>query len=276
MAGPLYTSNAVNSNLTTVTFANLPASAPIGAQIYVSDIGEYGAVYTGNGTAWVHSGQIEIFQRAKGWIVPSLAAANAATYSQAGTTITVTSTGHNIPATNYDTKDVYLNMGAAATGATIPPGWFSNFQRTGVNTFTCVSTVSQTGTGAVNTNIAEVAISDITSNVPGSSMGLNGKLLFSYLSSNNNSAGSKTARFKIDAATLEYTNTTATISDLATDPVTISNRNSFTSQVLGYNGVSTILAIDTSIDFSCGFTVVCSAANDYIAIHSASLYISPS
>ena len=132
------------SPIPTSTFAALPPAGANGSQIYVSDIGEYGAVYTAKNGLWTHAGQIEIFQRAKGWIVPSLASANAATYSQTGTTITVTSTGHNIPATNYDTKDVYLNMGTAATGATIPPGWFSNFQRTGVNTFTCVSTVSQT------------------------------------------------------------------------------------------------------------------------------------
>jgi len=261
--------------VTCAELLTLPASAP-GTHVYVSDIGEYGAVYVSNGTTYVHSGQIEIFQRAKGWLIPSLAAANAATYSQTGTVITITSAGHNIPATNYNSKSVYLSMGAAATGATIPSGWFTNFQRTGVDTFTCVSTVSQTGTGAVNTNLAEILISDIQGIVKGQALGLNGKLLFSYLSSNNNSAGTKTARFKINSTVLEYINTTATISDLATDPVTISNRNVFNSQVLGYNGVSTVLAIDTSVDFTVGFHGQLSAANDYIAIHAASVYISPS
>ena len=278
MAGPIYTSSSTGTgsgggSAPTSTWANRPSVGTVGSRIYISDVGEYGAEFVSNGTVWAHTGEIEIIQKAKGWIVPSLAAANAATYSQSGTTITVTSTGHNIPATAYNSKDVYLNVGTAATGATIPPGWFSNFQRTGADTFTCVSTVSQTGTGTVNTNIAEITVGDLTSSVPGGLLGLNGKLMFSLLSSNNNSAGAKTARFNFNGTPLDYINTTATISNLATDPVPIMNRNNQASQVLGYNGVSTILAVDTSVDITCNFSLTCAAASDYIAIHAASVYI---
>jgi hypothetical protein len=274
MAGPLYTSGAIPSDLTTVTFDNLPASAPIGAQIYVSDIGEYGAVYTGNGITWAHTGEIEIIQKGKGWLVPSLAAADAATYSQSGTTITVTSTAHAIPDLKYNTKDVYLNIGTAATGATIPPGWFSNFTYVSANSFTCTSTVSQTGTGAVNTNLAEIAIADLTSNIIGNSLGLNGLSKFSYLSSSTGNASAKWLRFYFGTHEIKYTNAGVAVAEVKEFP--ISSRNSTISQVYNWGGFPTVIAINTAVDVMCSFSLQCETANDYLAIHFADVYISPS
>jgi hypothetical protein len=269
---PLYYPNG--SPIPATTFANNPPVGPAGSKIYVSDIGEYGAEYISNGTSWTHNGEIEIIQKAKGWIVPSLAAADAATYSQTGTVITVTSIGHNIPATSYDTKDVYLNMGTAATGATIPPGWFSNFQRTGADTFTCVSTVSQTGTGAVNTNLNVTIIPDLASTMLGGSLGLNGVLKYSLLGSNNNSAGTKTTTFNYGAFAYGTQNTTGTLTSLV--DIIIANRNSNTSKVTNIGTSIFVFDVDTSINQACTFSLDLSAANDYAAIHLASLYMNPS
>jgi hypothetical protein len=274
--GPNYSSGySASSPLITTTFANKPAPGPVGSQVYISDVGEYGAIYTSNGTSWTHSGEIEIIQKAKGWIVPSLAAADAATYSQSGTIITVTSIGHNIPAANYDTKDVYLNMGTAATGATIPPGWFSNFQRTGVDTFTCVSTVSQTGTGAVNTNIGLINTPDLTSIIKGNVLGLNGNIKYSILGSNNNSVSNKYIQFIYGPYILyPLQNTTVTYSSITDER--ISNRNSNTSKVTTILGLIFVFDVDSTIDQTCSFSLQCTSANDYVAIHSASLYINKS
>jgi hypothetical protein len=274
MAGPLYTSGAIPSDLTTVTFANLPADAPLGAQIYVSDIGEYGAIYTGNGITWAHTGEIEIIQKGKGWLVPSLAAANAATYSQTGTTITVTSTAHAIPDLKYNTKDVYLEMGAASTGATIPPGWFSNFQYVSANSFTCTSTVSQTGTGAVNTNLADISIPDITSTITGGALGLNGFTKFSYLSSSSGNGSAKRLKFNFGSHTITYSSAGTAVAEVKEFP--ISNRNSAISQVYNWGGFPTVIAVDTASDVQCYFSLQCDTASDYMAIHFAAVYISQS
>jgi hypothetical protein len=217
---------------------------------------------------WAHTGSIEIIQKGKGWIVPSLAAADAATYSQTGNIITVTSVGHNILSTGYDTKDVYLNMGTAATGATIPPGWFSNFTYVSANSFTCVSTVSQTGTGTVNTNLAETSVPDLNATILGEVLGLDGKTTFTFLASKNVSANAKTVKVAYDGEILDHLNPTAPITS------DICSRHSQNSQVVYHNGNITLLAADTSTDFNCGFSLLLAAANDYIAIHAASVYIS--
>jgi hypothetical protein len=273
--GPNYSSGFnVDSPIQTITFAALGPALPAGTKRYVTDVGEYGAEYISNGSAWVHGGEIEIIQKAKGWIVPSLAAADAATYSQTGTTITVTSVGHNIPAENYDTKDVYLNMGAAATGATIPPGWFSNFTRTSADTFTCVSTISQTGTGTVNTNISVTPVNELSSTIIGGILRPNGVTDFSFTSSNNNSAGIKSVLFWFGIDQLSFDNTTTIV--LQSSHNLISNRNNEAKQVFSFGGNVAVGTQNTAVDVPCIFSLQCAQPNDYIAIHAASVYILPS
>jgi len=270
---PLY---IPQNTLVSAAFSNNPVASnyPIGTRLYVQNVGEYGAEFVSNGTSWINHGGIEIMQRAKGWICPSLAAANAATYSQSGTTITVTSTGHNIPATNYDTKDVYLNIGTAATGATIPPGWFSNFQRTSADTFTCVSTVSQTGTGTVNTNISITPVNELSSTVIGGVLRSNGVTDFSFTSSNNNSAGVKSVLFWFGIDQLSFDNTTTTVLPSAHN--LISNRGNEAKQVYSFGGNVSVGTQNTAVDVACIFSLQCNTANDYVAIHAASVYIFPS
>lgn len=253
------------------TWANRGAAGAAGTQIYILDAGENGALFVSDGIEFTHTGEIEILQRGKGWIVPSLLSANAATYSQSGNVITVSSLAHHIPDVSYNTKDVYLNMGTAATGATIPPGWFSDFQYVNNNTFTCVSSVSQTGTGAVNTNLAETFITDLTGTIKGGLLGLNGKTIFSYLLSNYTSANNKIVRFNFGSAILTDTVSTVQVTD-HTDQ-SISNRNNESSQVYRESGLPTVSAINTSLDVSVSFSLQCAASSEFVAIHAASVYI---
>lgn len=74
----------------------------------------------------------------------------AATYSQSGTTITVTSTGHGLQSWMNGSR-VHLTQG---TG-TFVTEWCTNFTRVDANTFTCTSAVSQTTSGDLGTNTAE-------------------------------------------------------------------------------------------------------------------------
>jgi hypothetical protein len=273
--GPNYSSGFnVDSPVQTTIFSLLGPAGPAGTKRYVTDVGEYGAEYISNGVTWTHSGGIEIIQKAKGWLLPSLSAADAATYSQSGTLITVTSVGHNIPATNYDTKDVYLNIGTAATGATIPPGWFSSFQRTGADTFTCVSTVSQTGTGAVNTNISVTPVNELSSTIIGGVLRSNGVTDFSFTSSNNNSAGVKSVLFWFGIDQLSFDNTTTIV--LPSSHNLISNRNNEAKQVFSFGGNIAVGTQNTAVDIPCIFSLQCAQQNDYVAIHAASVYIFPS
>jgi hypothetical protein len=277
MAGPLYTGSSTGpgsggASAPTYTWANRPAVGTIGSRIYISDVGEYGAEFVSNGSTWSHIGTIEIIQKGKGWLVPSLAAANAATYSQSGTTITVTSTGHNIPDLKYNTKDVYLNMGTAATGATIPPGWFSNFTYISANSFTCISTVSQTGTGAVNTNLAEITPADITAIINGNLLGLDGKTIFSYLASTTGSASAKRLKMKFGTTAIIHNQGGVSVAEVINYP--IANRHNANSQVYNFGGFPVVIAEDTTADITCSFSMQCDVANDYSAIHAASVYIS--
>ncbi len=208
-----------------------------------------------------------------GWIVPSLITGNAATYSQTLTTITVTSTAHNIPATVHNGKNVYLAMGTAATGATIPAGWFTNFTYVDANTFTCTSTVSQTGTGAVNTNIAQTTVTDLSISVPGGMIGANGSLRMYGIFSYNNNANSKTLRSIYGGTIWSSMQVSATVSAFF-DKVFYNRgvENKQVSPTAGAYGVGSnsgavnYTAIDSSAAQTMTHTLQCAVASDYIAL----------
>ena len=165
-----------------------PSAASFGkGEWFVSDVGLGGSKWQSDGVNWTALSPITMLQKAKGWLIPSLASANAATYSQTGTTITVTSAGHGIPATTYNGVSVYLSISSGLATA----GWFTNFQYVDANSFTCESTVSQATSGAVNTNIAETTITDLTVTIPGGVMGINGQLEDITLISCTGSANNK-------------------------------------------------------------------------------------
>ncbi len=51
----------INSEITQYTWANKPATAPQGQVICITDIGENGSLWRGNGTKWVRLNPIKIF-----------------------------------------------------------------------------------------------------------------------------------------------------------------------------------------------------------------------
>jgi hypothetical protein len=268
--------NRSTVNSITSTWAAQPLSSdyPLDTFLCITDIGEYGAVYHNTLSGWKPIGTIEIIQKGKGWIVPSLAPSDTSTYSQSGTLITVTASGHNIPATNYDTKDVYLDFGTPSTGAQLTSGWYSNFQRITLNTFSCVSAVSQTGTGIVKTNLAAITIPETISTIPGGVLGLNGCVFYSILSSHNNSVGTKNVIFNFDGQSIVYGNAFDEVREV--NNAIISNRNNLSSQALADNGVPRVISVNTGNNVTCSFALQNLTEATYTAIHSCAIYISPS
>ena len=237
-----------------------------------------GREYTSDGVTWFSPGPLTLFNQYIGCIVPSLAAANAASYSQSGTTITVTSTGHNIPSsTAINGKDVYLTPGVAATGATLPTGIYTNFQYVDANTFTCQSTVSQIGTGsAMTTQIATpITLPQINITVPAGVMGLNGYLDIYSFQQCNASAGAKRIHFLINGGSFKNPSPGATIVTLA-EQHRLQNMNSFTKQLVvpaAVNGLffassvaATTLTLNTAADMVITATATLSAASDYVTL----------
>jgi hypothetical protein len=152
-------------------------------------------------------------------LVPSLAAANAATYSQSGNVISVDNgTAHNIPATVYNGATIYLAIGAISTG--IAPeatfaNFFTNFQRTGANTFTCEATNSQSGTGAVNTNTSSTNLLPIEITNAANYFKIGNIISSSHAFTCNNSAGQKTLASTFNGSSILSTTVTTVTSGIA-------------------------------------------------------------
>jgi len=268
-------------NLGSYTWANRPsASANAGKLFFCSDIAG-GILLLSDGTIWrsPSNGPICLSKSAVGWLLPSLITANAATYSQTGTTITVTSIGHNIPASLFNGFKVYLDF---SSGAAVD-GWFSNFQYVDANTFTCVSSVSQTTSGGLNTNLAEITVTDLTLTIPGGLLGANGQIRTKTLTEGNNSANAKNVRTKLSAT--EFSNFSIASNLENVKDLTIFNRNSVSSQISiasaasnGNGSVSVATTkgtVDTSSDQTISVSLDLSTASEYMAISAHSVEVLP-
>lgn len=107
-------------------------------------------------------------------LLPGLAIG--ATYSQTGTTITVTSLTHGIPAT-CNGAAVYL---VVSTGAAVS-GWFNNFQYIDANSFSVTSNISQTTSGnLINITSGLYTFTNATITIPAKLMQA-GTLLDAYI-----------------------------------------------------------------------------------------------
>lgn len=80
-----------------------------------------------------------------------LIAGNGGTYSQSGNIITVSLTGHTLPATEFNGCNVHLTI---ATGTALT-GWYTNFQQTGADTFQATSTASLSTNGNLAANTSD-------------------------------------------------------------------------------------------------------------------------
>jgi hypothetical protein len=271
-----------SSTLPAFNWASRPSPADYsGRLIIITDVGVNGSLYFSDGTRWIHESPIVLQQAAKGWLVPSLAAANAATYVQTGTTITVTSAGHNIPATAHDGKDVYL---AIASGDAVA-GWFDNFTRVDANTFTCESSVSQMTSGTVNTNTAETTVSELTKNIFGGLLGAKGSAVITPQYTTLNSANGKTLRWKFDGVTVLTSSALGSAIDVSVTKG-IRNMNSESKQISRASTISDLLGsssspavystVNTANDVSSTVTLQLTVASEFIALESFILLVNPS
>lgn len=113
---------------------------------------------------------------------------SAATYSQSGTLVTVTQASHGITA-ELNGASIYLTQ---STGA-LTSGWYTNFTYIGSNSFSCVSSVSQTTSGNLGANTAET-MSQWSYQYPATLIKRDDLLTQSFIYRSKNSANTKTFR----------------------------------------------------------------------------------
>ena len=255
-----------------------------GAVIRISDIGPTGSLWFSTGSAWKPTGPVQLIQSGVPYILPSLITGDAATYARSGTTITVTSTGHGLPATTYNGGYVYV---APSTG-TVTAGWKSAFSRTGTGTFTCTDTVSGTTSGAVPTLLTEVTITPLTTTIPAGLMGVNGKLQIHAVVSVADTANDKTFKFKFGSDTVvSRLLTTGTGAATNSESVHwISNRGNVAKQVhyaealIGGAGEGatalTYGTTDTSAAVSLTSTLTVATASEFAVLEALSVTLYPS
>lgn len=223
-------------------------------------------MFVSDGSSFRAAGPFVLHENTAGFLVPSLAAANASTYSQSGNVITVTNGGaspvaHNIPDVTNNGYSVYLAMGVAATGATIPAGWFTNFTYIDANTFSCVSATSQTGTGAVNTNLASTNVTSAISAINGGLLGKQGSLDMYAMVRGSSSAGTKFRLMFGGVSVMAVVTATLAVSK-ATESIWNLNSESIQGSTIN----ATTHAVNTAADFSITPTLIVIAANEYSAL----------
>jgi len=220
-----------------------------------------------------------LYKNAAGWLVPSLAAANAATYTQTANTITVTSTGHNITAVQNG-KSVYLVIGSGLATT----GWFSNFTYVDANTFTCTSTISQSTSGAVNTNTSITTINATDYILRGNSIGKNGAFEVRTLASMFGSTNAKTITSVFGGSNINILAHAGSVVSSANRRM-ITNRNDESKQV-SYNinlydnvGGSTsalsYFTINTTIDQTITQKLTVATASEFVALEHVMIMLYP-
>jgi len=255
------------------TWATKPAATGFVGMAFISDIGVNGSMWTSNGVKWVISSPVILAIEDAGIVFPSLATSNAATYSQTGTTITVTSTGHSIPATVHDGKDVYLisNTGALVTGR------YTSFTRVDANTFTCVSGISQAITGTLTTNTGLVSFPLIT--LPADLLGIRGSIETPCSVSMPNSSVVKTITAKLGGSTYS-TNTYA--AGIVSVVLYSGFKNVTAGKQIAISAVSTlgygqsasallVMAEDTTVGKIVSTNLQLSAADSYLVLENISV-----
>lgn len=193
-----------------------------------------------------------------------------ATYSQTGTTVTVTLTAHGFLAATDNGASIYLTQ---STGALLS-GMFTNFTYVDANTFTCTSTVSQSTSGNLGTQTGEITIDTFT--IPGGLLGQAGEFSGWVLTqANASNANAKRVRFKLNGTAVFTPNSSNTVT--AQTPFRLQNRGDPAKQI-GYptdsttqNGGSSSAAqpytIDTRADMVATVTMQLATATDWLKLY---------
>lgn len=140
------------------TWANIQATYPASnystlVRAFASDLGAApGTIVVKQGNIWRPQYAFVLFSGAAtpGYINFG---GSGATYTQTGTTVTVTQASHGLTADRNGCQ-IYLTQN---TGALVS-GWFTGFTYVDANTFTCTSTVSQTTSGNLGTSTGELSL----------------------------------------------------------------------------------------------------------------------
>ena len=186
-----YVARDIYSNIVT----NYPAADYAGKQAFATDLGSQGrgAPVVSNGLNWRR-----LFSQADfaGTLKHIIIGGSGATYTQTGTTVTVTWTSHGLSAYEFNGASVYLVQN---TGGLLS-GWFTNFTYVDANTFAVTSAVSQSTSGDLGTNTAETDI-PVGFTFPSTNgfIEVGDLLSFSGVIRNKNSVNTKTAKLYIGA-----------------------------------------------------------------------------
>ncbi len=259
--------------------AAIAALVPAEGYVRVTNVGTNGSLWWCNGVKLLRDTSIIIGELTVGVILPSLVAANLATYNQTGTTITVDNTvGHNIPATTFNGNSVYLTP----SSGTLVGGIFTNFQRTGATTFTCESTISQSISGNLASTTGIVTLASFT--ILGNLLGTTGRFETSVEQQSFGSGNTKTATYTFGGTTYyNFPNTTNTsmagITGMRNKNATNVQQATCMSTSTGISATTgTVLtaAIDTTADAIIALKATVATANEWMCIEHASLLVYPS
>ncbi len=257
----------------------IAALTPAEGYVRITDIGPNGSLWWCNGVKLIRDTSVVLAELTVGVILPSLVAANLATYSQTGTTITVDNTiGHNIPATTFNGNSVYLTP----SSGTLVEGIFTNFQRTGANTFTCESTISQTISGNLASTTGQKILASFT--IPAALLGATGRFETTIESQVFNSSNNKTITGALSGVTY-YTVSVTTVGRKVVI-AGMRNKNATNVQQATCNDTSTGLSTNTgtllvgTVDTTANTTVTLrgtvAAANEFLCIEHSSFSVYPS
>jgi hypothetical protein len=158
----------------TYTWATKPAASavPLYSEIWVSDVGIVPVKFFSDGTYWQSDKTINLDIRFSSCILHSFQAANASSYSQVGTLITVTSTAHLLLAALNGAR-IYLSP----SSGTLIAGWYTDFLYIDADHFSCVSTISQTISGNLLSLAGiNVAVAQFNTILRGGLMGKYGRI----------------------------------------------------------------------------------------------------
>ena len=277
--------------LTTTTWANrataiaaVAALTPGNGWVYVSDIGVSGSWWWCNGSTLLRDSPITLYNSYVGLILPSLVAASAATYSQTGTTVTVTSTAHNIPATTNNGKSVYVASATNSGGVAIAAGAYANFQYVDANTFTFTNPTSQSSTGTLVTQTSAVVLPGVSISIPGGLLGSNGWVDAYHMSMCNASAGTKRMSFLY--STFSFKNPSPSSTSLAVSEIhRFQNQNTTNKQIahapgsVGLSGPGSVTpsfgAIDSTANQNITVSTTLNTASDYITLEHLVITVQP-
>lgn len=194
-------------------------------------------------------------------LIPSLV--NSSTASRNGNVISVSATGHGIPASKFDGQRIYF-----PGSANIVAGWKSNFKRTSADAFTCVDSVS--GTVASESVNSALAMTDPVrvagAIIPAGSIGATGRF-----KSRHASLAGATAAIKSVYYTLAGQKIMQSPSANGVIEQSFAAQGS-TAKQIGMSGTSAALntSVDMTKDQRIDLYVQISAAADYVHISNAS------